>query len=60
VRKVSRFFQPKVEGDRPGAIYTAFSEDELRGFLETLDWLKAAETSFEFWSNPADAVYDML
>jgi hypothetical protein len=32
----------------------------LRDFLETLGWLKAAEKSFEFWHNPADAVYDAL
>ena len=31
-------FEPleKVEGAEPGAIYTAFSEQELRDFLETL------------------------
>lgn len=53
-------FEPldKVEGAQPGAIYTAFSEDELRA--ETLGWLKAAEKSFEFWDNPDDAVYDRL
>ena len=27
---------------------------------ETFGWLKAAEKSFEFWNNPADAVYDTL
>ena len=34
-------FEPleTVEGAQPGAIYTAFSEDELRDFLETLGWL---------------------
>jgi hypothetical protein len=55
-------FEPleKVEGAQPGAIYTAFSEDELRDFLETLGWLKAAEKSFGFWNNPADADYDAL
>ena len=55
-------FEPldKVEGAQPGGIYTAFSEDELRAFLETLGWLKAAEKSFEFWDNPDDAVYDRL
>ena len=29
-------------------------------FIETVGWLKAAERSFEFWDNPADAVYDTL
>ena len=55
-------FQPleKVEGAEPGAVYTAFSDAELRDFLETLGWLKAAEKGFEFWDNPADAVYDRL
>ena len=38
----------------------AFSKEELRDFLETVGWLKAAEKSFEFWDNPADAVYDRL
>ncbi len=55
-------FEPldKVEGAQPGAIYTAFSEEELRDFLETLGWLKAAEKGFGFWDNAADAVYDTL
>ena len=55
-------FEPldSVEGATPGAVYTAFSDEELRDFLETLGWLKAAETSFDFWDNPADAVYDTL
>ena len=55
-------FEPldKVEGAQPGAIYTAFSDEALRDFLETLGWLKAAEKSVEFWNNPADAVYDAL
>ncbi len=55
-------FQPleNVEGAKPGEVYTAFSEGELRGLRETLGWLKVAEKSFEFWDNPADAVYDTL
>jgi hypothetical protein len=55
-------FEPleQVEDAQPGAIYTVFSEEELRDFLETVGWLKAAEKSFEFWDNPADAVYDTL
>ena len=53
-------FEPldKVEGAQPGAIYTAFSEEELRDFLETVGWLKAEYTSLEFWDNQDDAVYD--
>lgn len=55
-------FEPldDVGGAKPGTIYTAFSDEELRDFLETLGWLKAAEKSFEFWNNAADAVYDTL
>lgn len=55
-------FEPleRVEGARPGTIYTVFSEEELRDIRETVGWLKAAELSFEFWNNPADAVYDTL
>jgi predicted DNA-binding antitoxin AbrB/MazE fold protein len=55
-------FEPleKVEDAEAGAMYTAFSEQELRDLRETLGWLKAAEKSFEFWDNPADAVYDSL
>ena len=55
-------FEPldTVEGAEPGTIYTAFSDEELRDFLETVGWLKAAEKSFEFWNDPADAVYDTL
>ena len=43
-------FEPldKVEGAQPGAIYTAFSDEELRDFLETIGWVRAAEKSFEF------------
>jgi hypothetical protein len=55
-------FEPleRVEGARPGTIYTVFSDEELRDIRETVGWLKAAERSFEFWNNPADAVYDTL
>ena len=55
-------FEPieHVEGATPGVIYTAFSDEELRDFLETLGWLKAAEKSFAFWDNPVDAVYDTI
>jgi hypothetical protein len=37
-----------------------FSDEELRDIRETFGWLKAAEKSFDFWNNPADAVYDTL
>ena len=50
----------KVEGARVGQVYTVFSEEELRDIRETFGWLKAAEKSFDFWNNPADAVYDTL
>ena len=55
-------FEPLDMVDNPesGAIYTAFSDEELRNFLETLGWLKGAEKSFAFWDNDADAVYDTL
>lgn len=55
-------FEPieKFAGAQPGTVYTAFSDDELREFLETVGWLKAAEKSFDFWDNPSDAVYDQL
>ena len=55
-------FEPleKVAGARVGQVYTVFSEEELRDIRETFGWLKAAEKSFEFWNNPADAVYDTL
>lgn len=55
-------FEPlgAVEDAKPGAIYTAFSEEELRDMRETLGWLKSAETSFEFWDNASDAIYDTL
>lgn len=50
----------KVEGAKPGKVYTVFSDEELRDFREMFGWLKAAEKSFDFWNNPADAVYDKL
>lgn len=54
-------FRPleKVENIPAGAVYTVFSEDELRGLAVDLGWLKASEKSFEFWDNPEDGVYDM-
>lgn len=49
-----------VKGARSGQRYTVFSDEELDDIRETLGWLRAAEKSFEFWNNPADAVYDTL
>ena len=53
-------FEPlqKVEGANPSKVYTVFSDEELRDVRETFGWLRAAEKSFDFWNNPADAVYD--
>ena len=55
-------FEPleHVESVKPGKIYTVFSDEELGDMRETLGWLKAAEKSFDFWNNPADASYDTL
>lgn len=55
-------FEPleDVKSVRPGQNYTVFSDEELDEIREMLGWLKAAEKSFEFWDNPADAVYDTL
>jgi predicted DNA-binding antitoxin AbrB/MazE fold protein len=55
-------FEPleRVEGAKPGTVYTVFSDEELHDIRETFGWLKAAEKSFDFWDNPADAVYDKL
>jgi len=55
-------FKPmeKVDNTPPGAVYIVLSDDELRGFAENLEWLKAPEKSFEFWDNPEDAMYDNL
>ena len=54
------FERSTTSSARPGAIYTAFSDEELRDLRETLGRLEAAETSFDFWDNPADARYDTL
>ena len=47
-----------MKGARPGNGYTVFSDEELDDIRETLGWLKAAEKSFAFWNNAADAMYD--
>ena len=44
----------------PGKTYRVFSEEELRELTEDLQWLKIAESSFAFWDNEEDAVYDNL
>ena len=28
--------------------------------VEDIGWLRAAESAFEFWDNPEDAIYDEL
>ncbi len=55
-------FEPleRVEDAQPGKVYTVFSDEELHDLREMFGWLKAAEQSFDFWNNPADAVYDTL
>lgn len=55
-------FQPLDDATeaKPGVIYTAFSDEELRDFVATLGWLQAAGQSFDFWNNAADAAYDTL
>ena len=59
---VDGVFKPieQVTDAVPGKTYRVFSEEELRELTEDLQWLKAAETSFEFWDNEEDAVYDNL
>jgi hypothetical protein len=47
-------------GAHPGHHYTVFSDEELDDIRGTLERLKAAGKSDEFWNNPADAVYDTL
>ncbi len=49
-----------VEGAKPGKIYRVFSEEEIGDLREMFGWLKAAEKTFDFWDNPADAAYDRL
>ena len=55
-------FEPleDVMGLRPGQTCTVFSDEELDDIRGTLEWLKAAEKSDEFWNSAADAVYDTL
>ncbi len=59
---VDGMFKPieQVTDAVPGKTYRVFSEEELREVTKDLQWLKAAETSFEFWDNDEDAVYDNL
>jgi len=55
-------FRPleRVPDAVPGKVYRVFSEEELRSLTENFAWLKAAETSFQFWNNEEDAAYDSL
>ena len=43
-------FEPLEDAKRarPGQNYTVFSDGELDEIRETIGWLKAAETSFDF------------
>jgi len=54
-------FEPveDVTDVRPGQNYTVFSDEELEEIRVTIG-LNAVEKSFEFWDNPADALYDNL
>ena len=58
---VDGVFKPveKVTDAVPGKTYRVFSDEELRELTEDLQWLKAAEKSFDFWDNEED-VYDKL
>jgi predicted DNA-binding antitoxin AbrB/MazE fold protein len=55
-------FKPlgEVRNAATGEVYRVFSEEELRDLKDELAWLKAAESSFEFWDNEEDSVYDGL
>ena len=55
-------FRPieQVDSVSEGQLCRVFSEEELRELSEELGWLRAAETSFDFWDNQEDAVYDNL
>jgi hypothetical protein len=48
-----------VANVHPGQNYTVYSDQELAEIRETIG-PKIADKSFEFWDNPADAVYDNL
>jgi len=51
IKKLDRQSQQKLLQDLP----------KLLGISsETVGWLKAAESSFEFWDNEEDTVYDQL
>jgi hypothetical protein len=32
----------------------------LKVKIEDIAWLRAAESAFDFWNNPEDAIYDKL
>jgi len=58
---VDGVFKPieHVTNKVPGKTYRVFSEEELRELTEVLQWLKAAETSFECWDNDEHAVSNL-
>lgn len=62
VRFSNGVFEPleQVRDFVSGNVYRVFSEEELRSLAENLEWLKAAERSFDFWNNEEDSVYDPL
>jgi hypothetical protein len=55
-------FKPtgEVKDAVPGKAYRVFSDEELAELTEGVHWLKAAESSFAFWNNDDDDVYDQL
>jgi hypothetical protein len=50
----------RMSGTRDRRHLNARTRVDLLASREALGWLKAAEKSFDFWDNPADAVYDTL
>ena len=55
-------FKPtgEVKGAVSGKAYRVFSDEELLELTGGVQWLRAAETAFEFWNNDDDAIYDQL
>jgi hypothetical protein len=53
-------FKPtgEVKGAVPGKAARVFPDEELLGLTEGVQWLRAAEPTFEFWKNDDDAIYD--
>ena len=54
-------FEPvdDVTNARPGQNYMVYSDQKLAEIRETIG-PKIADKTFEFWDNPADALYDNL